>query len=102
MKLTYSNSIFTCLCFIKIITRALILGYEILYMDESSILSKNNNYRCWRMQKEPIYYKMENPSRSNLLLMIRKNKIIHFKINTTENTFLEFMTQSLQKIKEKK
>ena len=105
IKLIKPDSLFMCLCFIKIIFRALILGYNILYMDESSILSKNNNYRCWRQRKESMYFNMKPASRSNLLLMISKNEIIHYQINqlsTTEDTFLEFISESINKIKDKK
>ena len=105
IKITYSNSLFMSLCFIKNIIRALILGYSILYMDESSLLSKNNNYKCWRRNNEQIYSKMKPTARSNLLLIISKNKVINYKINkvsTNEEVFLEFMIESINKIKEKK
>lgn len=104
-KLKLPNSIFMSLCFIKIITRAIIFGFDILFLDESAILSKNNNYRCWRGEKEQVYFKMKPASRSNLLLIINKNQVIHYKINkvsTTEDTFLEFLIESIKKIKEKK
>lgn len=51
------NSIFSCHCFIKIIVRAINLVFEIFFMDESSILKKNNNFRCWRFFKELIHQK---------------------------------------------
>lgn len=58
-KLINNISIFLCNCFIKIISRAIKLGFNILYLDESIILSNNNKYRCWRKSDEFIYYNQE-------------------------------------------
>ncbi len=104
-KLITSNTIFMCICFIKIITRAIGQGFDILFMDESSILSKNNNFRCWRDKRENVYFNLGPNQRSNLLLLINKNDIIYYKINktsTNESTFLEFMKESLKEIKKRK
>ena len=68
-------------------------------MDESSILAKNNNYRCWRNPKENIYYNICQNQRSNLLLIIDNDSVIYYKINkesTNETTFLEFLKQFLK------
>ena len=84
------------LCFIKIITRAINLGFNILFMDESSILSKNNNYRRWRMYNEVIYSKMEPAKRSNLLLTVDKNDVIFYKLNkesTNEDSFYIYINE---------
>ena len=92
-KVTMSrNSIFLCHCFLKIISRAISMGYDILFLDESSILSHNNNFRCWRKSNEQIYLNYDTEKRSNLLLIINKEKVIYYKINrknTNEETFLE-------------
>lgn len=47
--LTKENTLFS-FCFIKIILRALKLGFKLLFLDESCILCSNNHYRCWRYQ----------------------------------------------------
>ncbi len=89
-KIKKNKSIFMKLCFIKVIIRVLILGFNILFMDESSILSKNNNYRRWRMVNEIVYSKMEPTKRSNLLLTVDKSNIIYYKLNKqsiNEETF---------------
>jgi len=99
------NSTFMCICFIKIITRAIALGFNILFMDESSILSKNNSFRTWRTKNQNIYFNLGPNKRSNVSLIISKNEIIYYKINktnTNENTFLEFMNEALKEIKLKK
>ena len=83
-----------CFCFIKIIVRVIRLGFTLLYMDESSLLSKNNNYKCWRKANENIYFNFAPPKRSNLLLTISCSDIIYYKINrtsTNENIFLEYL-----------
>lgn len=95
-KAKNNNSIFMKLCFIKIITRAINLGFNILFMDESSILSKNNNYRRWRMYNEVIYSKMEPAKRSNLLLTVDKNDVIFYKLNkesTNEDSFYIYINE---------
>ena len=99
------NSTFMCICFIKIITRAIALGFNILFMDESSILSKNNSFRTWRTKNQNIYFNLGPNKRSNVSLIISKNEIIYYKINktnTNENKFLEFMNEALKEIKLKK
>lgn len=103
-KTEKDNSIFMKLCFIKIITRALILGFNILFMDESAILSKNNNYRRWRMYNEIICSEMEPAKRSNLLLTVDKNEVIYYKLNkqsTNEETFFIYLNDLVNKIKQK-
>lgn len=98
-KIISPNYIFSCMCFIKIIARAINLGFKIYYMDESSILLKNNNFRCWRKSKEYIYHYSTIKKRSNLLLIFDENSIIYYKINkdpTNEKTFLVFMNEFLK------
>ena len=74
----------------------MILGFEILYLDETSILSSNNNYRCWRKKNDEIYFNLGTKARRNLLLTISSDKIIHYKItekNTDESNFLVYMNE---------
>ena len=78
------------------------MGYDILFLDESSILSHNNNFRCWRKSNEQIYLNYDTEKRSNLLLIINKEKVIYYKINrknTNEETFLEFFQEFLKESK---
>lgn len=96
------NGVFLCHCFLKIISRAISMGYDILFLDESSILSHNNNFRCWRKSNEQIYLNYDTEKRSNLLLIINKEKVIYYKINrknTNEETFLEFFRDFLKESK---
>ena len=43
-------------CFIKVLVRAMKMGFKILYQDESQFLCSNNNFRCWKFEKENIFY----------------------------------------------
>ena len=82
--------------FIKSVIKCLSLGFEILFLDETSILSANNNYRCWRKKGEEIYFNLGTKRKRNLLLTISKDEIIHFKLtekNTDEENFLDYFTE---------
>ena len=101
IKVIEDNQNFMKICFIKIIARAIKLGYHILFMDETSILSSNNNYRCWRHKNEPIYYKLNPPKRVNLLLTVNLSSVVYYKINednTNEVEFLKYMNELFEKI----
>ena len=90
--------------FIKVIIRALKLGFKLLFQDESAIMNSNNNYRCWRYSDEKIFFGKGGKKKKNLLLIIGEDSIIHYKINdnsTNEISFLSFMEESLQAIKNK-
>jgi len=100
-KIITPNSIFSCLCFIKIIIRGIIQGFNIYFMDESSILSKNNHFKCWRKKKENVYNNISIPKRANLLLVVSKDKVIYFEINeqgTNQKTFIKFLEGFIKSI----
>lgn len=101
IKITEANQIFLKECFIKIITRAIKLGYDIIYIDESALLSGNNNYRYWRSQNKTIFFKLAPPKRVNLLLEVNSKEVIYHKINisnTNEDELLSFIRGLLEKI----
>ena len=103
-KILRKENILFSFCFIKIIIRAIKLGYEILFQDESSILCSNNNYKCWRYLDEKIYFGEGIKKRKNLILLVGKDSIIYHKINdetTNEDSFLKFMEEALKAIKKK-
>jgi hypothetical protein len=83
-------------CFIKSIVKCLMAGFKILFLDESSILSSNNNFRAWRGKNEELYFNIGTKKRKNLLLIISNEEVIHYKItdkNTDEKNFLKFMEE---------
>lgn len=94
--------------FIKSVIKCMNLGFEILFLDETSILSANNNYRCWRKKGEEIYFNLGTKRKRNLLLTVSSDKIIHFELtekNTNEENFLKYfmeLTDILSKSDKKK
>jgi transposase len=101
-KLISNESIFSSLCFIKIFTRAIILGFDILFLDETAILLKNNHFKCWRNDDEKLYHKIGPNSKTNLLLIVSKNEVVHFQLNreeTNQDKFFNFLNGFFQKIK---
>lgn len=99
IKTTKVNSdvgIFSSFLFIKSIVKCLKLGFKILFLDESSIMSQNNNYRTWRSSTDNIYFNMGTRTKKNLILVVSDNEVIYFKItdeNTNEKNFLSFMKE---------
>ena len=90
--------------FIKIIQRCLKLNIKLIFVDETSILSTNNNYRIWRIPKQEIYVKIPKKERVNLIMGVSDNDVIHYSFNsenTNEKIFGDFMLSLHEKIKEK-
>ena len=90
IKLNTPTGIFSALYFIKSITKCIMLGYKLLFLDESCLQSYNNNYRAWRSKNEELYFNIGSKKRKNLLLIISDCSVIHYKItdaNTDENIF---------------
>ena len=95
-KLNNDSGIIAAFYFIKMITKCLMLGFTILYLDETSVFSTNNNYRAWRKKTEDIYFNIDGKKRENLILTVSDKEIIHYKINsenTKEQNFLEYMNE---------
>ena len=88
--------------FIKIIVKCLIFGIKLIYVDESILTNKNNNFRFFRKHDEQIYFNFKNFSKLNLIMAIDDINIIHFEINkenTNQDIFLQFMKNLLREIK---
>ena len=104
-KINLKKNRIISLAFIKIILRALTLGFKFIYLDESNINNKNNNYRCFRKANEQIYFDYKNFKKLNLLMAIDEKSVILYKLikeTTTEKTFLEFLEELLNEIKIRK
>lgn len=96
--------IFSAFYFIKSIIKCMSLGFKLLFLDESSILSINNNYRAWRSKNDELYFTLGTKKKKNLLLIVSDNSVIHYKItdsNTDENIFLTFMKEVISIISKK-
>ena len=55
-KLTEKKSIIFSFFYLKVLLRALIIGLNIIYIDELGFYSHNNNYYTWRLKDEEIFY----------------------------------------------
>lgn len=97
--------IFSCLAFIKIICKSLSVGFEFIFVDESTIKLNSSNFKCWRHYSEQIYFGKSDKSKINLLLAVTKNEIFHYELmseNTNSEKFLNFMKELNEKLKIKK
>ena len=101
ISLKTDKSIISCFAFIKILVRALKLGFSLIFMDESKIELCNNHYRAWRYSFEQIYFGKNTKQKTNLLLAIGKDSVYHYKItseNTTSDVFRQFLFELNQKL----
>ena len=89
--------------FIKIVARAIMLGFNIIFLDESNITNKNSNYRCFRKYDETIYFKYSRLFKSNLLLAVDEKNVLYYEITddtTSEAIFLSFAKNLINKLKD--
>ena len=96
---------YSCFAFIKILIKALILGFELIFVDESTFKLNKSNFKCWRKPNEHIYFGKSNKDKINLILAVTKEEILfHEMKNENINTllFLEFMKGLNDIIKSKK
>lgn len=94
--------IFSSLGFIKLVIKSLKIGYDLIYVDESTIKFNNNNYKCWRKYWEQIYFGQNNKGKINLLLAVSKDEIIHYELtnqNTNSEIFLNYIKNLNKKLK---
>ena len=81
-------------CFIKIFIKCLIKGFEMIFIDESSIRTINSKYKCWRGYKEQIYFGNQHQHKLNLILAVTKDSVLYHEMNadnTNSDIFLKFM-----------
>lgn len=101
ISLKTDKSIISCFAFIKIVVRALKLGFSLIFIDESKIELSNNHYRAWRFPCEQVYFGKNSKQKNNLLLAIGNNSVYHYKItseNTTSDVFLQFLIELNEKL----
>jgi hypothetical protein len=86
------DNILMSLTFIKIIIRSIILGFNILFCDESGLHTKNNNLYFWRKRDEMIYHELGNTKKKNLIMTVSKDENIYYEIldeSTDSKNFLK-------------
>ena len=99
-----NEHILISLCFIKIIVRCILLNFNILFCDETSILNKNNNLRVWRKSDETIYHNYDSYKKKNIIMTVSSNEVIYYSISgdsTNSEVFLEYM-KNLKKVLDEK
>lgn len=100
-KLTESNYIKESFFFIKVILRALGMGLEIIFIDESGFFTQNNHFRCWRKKGQEIYSQIKDNKKVNLIMAVNSSQICHYKLNdnsTTSHEFKLFMDELISKL----
>ena len=103
--LNTDKGIFSCFSFIKILIKSLILGFELIFVDESTFKLNKSNFKCWRKYDEQIFFGKSNKDKINLILAVTKDEIFHFEMkneNINASMFLDFMKALSEKIKTKK
>ena len=89
---------------IKVISRIILLGGEIIYLDESAFYNYNSNLRTWRLKENYIYHNIRNNQKFNLLMAVSSKKVYGFQINeetTNSKTFQNFMDYLLKNMTQK-
>ena len=89
------------MCFIKIFTRCIKVGFSPNFIDESKIDLHNNHFKAWGFKHEELYFGNSSKEKRNLLLAVRNNQIYSYKIiieNTTAGVFIDFLKEVINKI----
>ena len=80
-------NIISNLAFIKIIERSIRVNIKLIYLEEISILSHNNNYSLWKDPNNDVYLNIPKKESFNLIMAVTDENIIHYcfyKVNTNE------------------
>lgn len=100
-KLLSSNSIKQTFFVLKILIRHIKLGGNVIYIDESSFSTVNNNYKTWRHQNSQVFNPISDNKKINLILAVNNEKFIHWKFlnqNTTSESFKNFFLEMVNKM----
>ena len=104
-KILSKNSIKMAKIFLKIIIRAIMMKYDLIYLDESKIQQVNSNLHCWRGSREHIFKDIKKFQKRNLLLAVSPKGIIYYNVtseNTNSLTFKKFFEGLLKAVGEEK
>ena len=102
-KLLTKNSIKQIFFVLKLVSRVLKIGGEIVYVDESAFYNINSNYKAWRKNDQDIHYDIKESKKINLILAVTSNKVVYYKMtneSTDGNAFKSFMSELYNKLSE--
>lgn len=88
---------------LKLVSRALKIGGEIVFIDESAFYYINSNYKAWRKNDQDIHYDIKESKKINLILAVTSNKVVYYKMmneSTDGNAFKSFMSELYNKLSE--
>ena len=91
INITSERNLIISLTFLKIVERAIRQNMKLIFLDESSILSANNNYRIWRQKEEDVFFQIPKKERVNLVMAISEDEVLHYyfaKKNINKKFFL--------------
>ena len=105
-SLDENKSIFMSFIFIKAFIRAIKMDIKPIYIDETGLMLKNNNYRRWRVRNSDINIgpKTNTKIKSNLIVASLNDEILFNTITTSNcNTkvFKKFITNLINLIPKK-
>lgn len=87
--------------FLRNMKRALTMGKIPIYIDETGILSKSNNFKCWRKKNQNIFLNVPAKKRVNFILAVTPYEVIYSKFyenSIDQSTFKKFIKELHKKI----
>ena len=96
-----NNSVKKTFFVLKVLIRHIKLEGNIIYVDESSFSTVNNNYKTWRQQNSQIFNQLNDNQKNNLILAVSSERVINWKIlnqNTTSSIFKCFFLEIINKM----
>ena len=105
-KLEQNNYILMSFIFLRILLRSFVLSLNLIFIDETGFVLKNDNYLSWRESGEEIYAgpKINGRERLNLILAVSKNKVIHktfIKGSVNSEHFIDFLDEMITTLDKK-
>ena len=102
-KLEDNNSLIMIFIFLGIISRALALDLNLVYIDEVGFIMENSNYYTWKKDRELVYGGPKNNSKKklNVILVVDENEILFgnlFSKNIGREEFMLFIDRLLDRM----
>ena len=69
----------------------MILGFELIFVDESTFKLNKSNFKCWRKPNEHIYFGKSNKDKINLILAVTKEEILFHEMKNEKWKYKYFI-----------